>query len=278
MKKYKQVKITRLAILIVLFFSRTIFGYSQVIDEHFPVFNSGEKITYNAVYNWGIIWLNAGTVEFSVSKSKYKNQDAYHFKSFGTSLNSYDWFFKVRDYFQSYSDINSLQPFFFERNTSEGGYNVLDRCFFNYTDSLVYTKIKKTDKVYTEDTVKLRENAFDLLSAVYYTRNIDFGKYKINDKIPVRILLDNEFFDLYIRYLGKEILETHDNRKFKTMKFSVLLIEGTIFKGGEDLFVWVTDDLNRVPVLVDAKILIGSVKATLVSTENLKFPLSSEIK
>jgi len=83
---------------------------------------------------------------------------------------------------------------------------------------------------------------------------------------------------LYVRYLGKEILKTHDKRKFKTIKFSALLIEGTIFNGGEDLTVWVTDDLNRIPVLVEAKILIGSVKATVLDMENLKFPLTSEIK
>jgi len=267
----------------VFFFFIILFGFSksafsQLIEDKFPVFKNGEKITYDAVYNWGFIWLNAGVVQFSVTETKYQKEDAYHFNSVGTSLKSYDWFFKVRDYFQSYADKNTLRPYFFERNTYEDGYKVLERCNFNYTDSLVYTKVQKTDKPYTEDTLKIRQNAFDLMSAVYYTRNIDFDKYKINDKIPVRILLDNEFFDLYIRYLGKEILETHDKRKFKTMKFSVLLIEGTIFKGGEDLYVWVTDDFNRVPVLVEAKILIGSVKAALSTTENLKYPLSSEIK
>jgi len=267
-------------VLVFLIFSFALskHAFNQLLTEQFPVFKDGEKISYNAVYNWGIIWLNAGSVEFNVRETKYKNNEAYHFTSFGTSLKSYDWFYKVRDYFQSYADINTLQPYFFERNTSEGGYNVLDRCFFNYKDSVVYTKIKKTDKRYTEDTIKLLNNSFDLISAVYYTRNIDFDKYKTNDKIPVRILLDNEFFDLYIRYLGKEILETHDKRKFKTLKFSVKLIEGTIFKDGEDLFVWVTDDFNRIPILVDAKILIGSVKATLASTANLKYPLPSEIK
>lgn len=265
-------------LFLFIFSTCTIVSKSQLLQKEFPVFKDGETITYDAVYNWGIIWLNAGIVEFKVTKTKYKNEDAFLFNSFGTSLKSYDWFFKVRDYFQSYANTNTLKPYFFERNTSEGGYNVLDRCVFNYADSVVYTKIKKTDKPYTEDTIKLQKNAFDLLSAVYYTRNIDFEKFKINDKIPVRIMLDNEFFDLYIRYLGKEILETHDNRKFNTLKFSVLLIEGTIFKGGEDLFVWVTDDFNRIPVLVEAKILIGSVKAALVSTKNLKYPLSSEIK
>lgn len=269
-------KYVLLILLLQLAFTHA--AFSQLLTEKFPVFKNGETITYNAVYNWGFIWLNAGIVEFTVSETKYKNESAFLFNTFGTSLKSYDWFYKVRDYFQSYADVNTLKPFFFERNTSEGGYNVLDRCFFDYNDSLVYTRIKKTDKAYTEDTIKLKKNAFDLLSAVYYTRNIDFDKYKVNDKIPVRILLDNEFYDLYVRYLGKEILNTHDKRKFRTMKFSVKLIEGTIFKGGEDLFVWVTDDFNRIPILVDAKILIGSVKATLVTTENLKYPLSSEIK
>jgi hypothetical protein len=49
-----------------------------------------------------------------------------------------------------------------------------------------------------------------------------------------------------------------------------LLIEGTIFKGGEDMYVWVTDDKNRIPVLVEAKILIGSVKAYLESAKGLR--------
>ncbi|HSH53034.1 MAG TPA: DUF3108 domain-containing protein, partial [Bacteroidales bacterium] len=80
-----------------------------------------------------------------------------------------------------------------------------------------------------------------------------------------------------VRFLGREVIKLHNKQKFKTIKFSALLVEGTIFKGGEDLLIWVTDDLNRIPVLIEAKILIGSVKATLLSTENLKFPLDSEI-
>ena len=123
----------------------------------------------------------------------------------------------------------------------------------------------------------MTKNIYDVISGVYQIRNLDFDKYEINDTIPVRMIIDNEIFDLYIRYLGKEVLKTHDKRKFRTIKFSALLIEGTIFKGGEDLYVWVTDDLNRIPVLVEAKILIGSVKAALSGTDNLKFPLDSEI-
>ncbi len=43
----------------------------------------------------------------------------------------------------------------------------------------------------------------DVLSAIYYSRNIDFDKYKPGDKIPFTLFLDKELFAMYIRYLGK---------------------------------------------------------------------------
>lgn len=250
---------------------------SQTIISQYPVFQPGEQITYSAVYNWGFIWLKAGTVEFKVTKTKYKNNEAYHLNAFGTSIPSYDWLFKVRDYFQSYVRTDNLAPLYFDRNTYEGGYSVLNQFTFNYKDSLIYTQTQNSNMPYSEDTLKMQKDIYDVISGVYYVRNLDFDKYEINDTIPVRMIIDNEIFDLYIRYLGKEVLKTHDKRKFNTIKFSALLVEGTIFKGGEDLYVWVSDDLNRIPILVEAKILIGSVKATLVGIENQKFPLSSEI-
>ena len=258
-----------------LFFSLTV--KSQQIVEQFPVFKDGEKIMYSAVYNWGFIWINAGIVEFNVNDTVFKGKEVYHFDSYATSVPSYDWLFKVRDHFQSFARKDNLAPLYFSRNTYEGGYAVNNRFTFNYKDSLIYTQTENSDRPYSEDTLEMTKDIYDVISGVYQIRNLDFDKYKINDTIPVRMIIDNEIFDLYVRYLGREILKTHDKRKFKTIKFSALLIEGTIFKGGEDLYVWVTDDLNRIPVLVEAKILIGSVKATLTGTDNLKFPLDSEI-
>lgn len=251
---------------------------SQNIVDQYPFFKSGEKISYSAVYNWGFIWINAGIVEFKVKERQHISNDVYHFVSYGSSNPSYDWLFKVRDYFQSYAQKDDLTPLLFDRNTYEGGYSVHNQFTFDYQNDLIYSETKNSNTPFSQDTLELQQNIYDVLSGIYYIRNLDFEKYEIRDTIPIRMIIDNEIFDLYIRYLGKEILKTHDKRKFNTIKFSALLIEGTIFNKGEDLFVWVSDDLNRIPILVEAKILIGSVKATLTSTENLKFPLSSEIK
>lgn len=270
-------KLKTYLLFVVLVFAKTFIANSQSIVNQYPVFNAGEKISYDAAYNWGFIWINAGNVEFEVNETKYAGNEVYHFNSYGSSIPSYDWLFKVRDYFQSYARKEDLAPLFFDRNTYEGGHIVHNRFTFDYKEKLIYSQTENSKKPYSEDTLKLQQNIYDVISGVYYIRNLDFDKYEINDTIPIRMIIDNEIFDLYIRYLGKEILKTHNKRTFKTIKFSALLIEGTIFSGGEDLFVWVSDDQNRIPILVEAKILIGSVKATIRETENLKFPLTSEI-
>ncbi|MFP4024229.1 MAG: DUF3108 domain-containing protein [Thiohalospira sp.] len=263
--------------IFILFITLSLCCFAQNLVKQFPVFKTGERITYSVVYNWGFIWLNAGYVEFKVNKTSLSGQDVYHFNSYGTSIPSYDWLFKVRDYYQSYAKTDNLAPLYFDRNTYEGGYTVHNRFAFDYNDSLIYTTTENSNKPYSEDTLKMLQNIYDVISGVYYIRNIDFDQYEINDTIPVRMIIDNEIFDLYVRFLGRETIKLHNKQKFNTIKFSALLVEGTIFKGGEDLFVWVTDDMNRIPVLVEAKILIGSVKATLLTTENLKFPLEAEI-
>ncbi|MFW1485205.1 DUF3108 domain-containing protein, partial [Vibrio parahaemolyticus] len=57
----------------------------------------------------------------------------------------------------------------------------------------------------------------DVLSAIYYARNIDFTKYQIEDKIPFTMYLDNEIYNLYIKYLGKETIKTKYG-KFNAIK------------------------------------------------------------
>ena len=91
------------------------------------------------------------------------------------------------------------------------------------------------------------------------------------------MFLDNEVFDMYIRYLGQETIKTKYG-KFRTHKFKPLLIKGTIFEGGEQMTVWVSDDMNRIPVRIESPISVGKVKIDMMSHENLRYPLSSLIR
>ncbi len=258
-----------LVISITLFLLGTTASNSQCFKYN-TAFQTGERLTYNVMYNWGFIWIGAGDVVFSVKETSFRGRTVYSLDAHGSSYSSYDWFFKVRDSFQAYLDKETLQPLWHLRNTSEGNFNTYEEYHFDYNKNLIYSATQNTKKPYNRDTLKIERCTFDLLSMAYFARNFDFTGLSAGKKIPVTVLLDNEIYHLYVKYIGKELLKIKDGEKYNTIKFSIQLVEGTVFKAGEDLIVWATDDKNHIPVMVEAKILVGSVKALLHSSENLR--------
>ncbi len=249
---------------------------STCINRNYA-FSSGERVYYHAYYNWGFIWINAGDVLFSVDDAIKHNKAAFQIKAIGTTKRGYDIFFKVRDTFEVFVDTLSIKPLEFRQITNEGSYKADHHYIFNKEKQEIHTKISRAGSEFEVDILKWPACSFDLLSMIYQARNLDFNKYEVGEKIPISLIVDGEIYNLYIRYLGKEIAKNRDGRKFNCLKFSPLLVEGTIFKSGEDMTVWVTDDNNRVPIVVEAKILIGSVKAMFSHAEGLRYPMTSEI-
>jgi len=63
----------------------------QCFDKNFA-FKEGEILRYQAYYNWGFIWLDAGYVEFDVKPAVFQMRPVYYLDAFGTTHKSYDWF------------------------------------------------------------------------------------------------------------------------------------------------------------------------------------------
>jgi len=231
-------------------------------------FTVDEKITFTVFYSVAGVYVNAGTAIFSSSLERFNNRPVYHITGDGKTNPRYDWIYKVRDKYETYIDTATLQPLKFVRNVNEGGYKKYENITFN----------RRSNTAVTNDGVfKVPNCVQDVLSSVYYSRNIDFSKYQPGDKINFSMFLDNEIFNMYIRYLGKETIKTRYG-KFKTIKFKPLLIKGTIFEGGEKMTVWVSDDPNHVPVRIESPIAVGSVKIDMMDYRNLRYPLTSLVK
>jgi hypothetical protein len=230
-------------------------------------FNDGENITFNIFYSVVGLYINAGTANFTVSQDHIGSRPVYHVVGSGTSNNNYDWIFKVRDKYETYIDTASMQPLKFVRDINEGGFKQYENITFNNQANTAVT---------AKGVYKVPNCVQDVLSAIYYARNIDFNKYKVDDKIPFTMFLDNEVYNLYIKYLGKEVIKTQYG-KFRTIKFKPLLVKGTLFEGGEKMTVWVSDDPNHIPLRVESPIIVGSIKADMMQYRNLRYPLSSMI-
>lgn len=231
------------------------------------VFEDGESISFNVFYSVIGLYVNAGTANFTVSMDHVNNRPAYHVVGTGTSNPSYDWIFKVRDRYETYIDTSSLQPLKFIRNVDEGGFKKYENITFNHQNNTAIT---------TGGVFKVPNCVQDVLSAIYYARNIDFNKYQSGDKIPFTMFLDNEVYNLYIKYMGKETVKTKYG-KFRAIKFKPLLVKGTLFEGGEKMTVWVSDDANHIPLRIESPIVVGSIKVDMMQYRNLRYPLSSLI-
>jgi len=225
---------------------------------------NGEEITYTIFYSLAGAHVNAGTTTFSNKMEKFNGRTVYHVLGEGGSNAKYDWIYKVRDRYESYIDTQTMQPLKFFRDVNEGNTKKIETVAFNHTSN---TATNETG------TYRVPACVQDVLSTIYYARNIDYDKYKKGDKIPFQMFLENQVYDLYIRYLGKEDVKTKYG-KFNAVKFKVLLIPGTIFKGGEEMVVWVSDDGNRVPVRIESQIMVGSIKVDMTGFKNLRYPLS----
>lgn len=234
-------------------------------DVKNTAFKAGEQITFKVFYTVVGAYFGAGEATFNTTLETLNNKPVYHIVGDGKTYNFYDKFFKVRDKYETYIDTTTMQPYRFIRNIYEGGYKKYQNVTFN----------KTTNTAVTNDGVfKVPECVQDVLSAIFYARNIDFDKYKVGDKITFSMFLDNEVYEMYIRYLGKETIKTKYG-KFRAVKFKPLLIKGTIFEGGEKMTVWVSDDKNHVPVRIESPISVGSVKVDMISYRNLRYQLSS---
>lgn len=240
-------------------------------------FFSGEEIVYEISYNWGLIWLEAGKVVFKVELADHKGIPCYKLSGVGGTYPSYDWIYKVRDRFECWVDTVTLRPHRYIRDVKEGGRTFYNECYFNLKNNKAYCVTIEAKKKPRLDTVSIADCSFDPLTMIYYSRNIDYSKYKAKDTIPISLFLDNKVYPLYIRYMGKDKLKLADKSMMNCIKFSPLLVEGTIFKGGEGMKVWATDDKNKIPLHIEAPILVGTVKANVISWKGLRNKMAGKL-
>ena len=240
-------------------------------------FQSGELLRYKIYYNWHAIWVNAGEVSFDVSTENFLGKSCFYVNSVGSTYKKYDWIYKVRDRYEVWMDKSTLKPYRFKREVNEGRSYIYNDYFFFPKKSLVQTVTKIDDEPVKKDSASIGKCTYDVLSMIYYARCIDYSNVNVGDTIPISLFLDDKEYPSYIRYLGKEDIKTKEKKVYKCIKFKPLLIEGTIFKGGEDMTVWVTDDKNKIPVYIETPILVGSIKVSLLEYQNTKYPVECEI-
>jgi hypothetical protein len=233
-------------------------------------FQRGEELKYWVYYDaplLGKVYAGKASLEISKKSEPFNGRNTFHAIGKGRSTGSFDFFFKVRDRFDSWFDEESLKPYHFKRNTSEGGYKVEDDVDFDYDKMTAKSRNKE---------ISIDSNTFDMVSAFYFARNLDINTIEINDSFPVDFYLDDSVYTSAIVYKGIEIVETRIGR-FRCMKFLPMVVTGEVFDNPYPMSLWITDDKNRIPILIKSEIIVGSIKGELFEYKNLKYPMDSRL-
>jgi len=239
-------------------------------------FTDGEELIYRAYYNWKVVWIPAGEVRFRV----YEEEDEYRLEAVGKSFSSYDNFFRVRDYYSTTLDKESLRPKTFVRYIEEGNYRKFDSLYFDQKHQRVMSFNGKTKETAVSEVFEIDPCTLDLLSVMYSLRNTDVESYAPGDYLDIVMFIDKEKYPIHVVYDDREKKKIKDLGQFATLRVKPELIVGNVFKEGDVMNIWVSDDKNKVPLLIESPISIGSVKAVLTSYSGLRNPtiLDSPIK
>jgi hypothetical protein len=251
---------SRLFILLLLICSVT--SYGQILQNvQDPVFQVGEELKYKLRY--GFITAAEATIRVEDSDVRFNNNEVYHLIAEGRTSGTFDIFYKVRNRYDSYIDRSNMTPYLYTENIREANYRRSDKARF-------YQDQKKV--VSNKGTFEGDGQTFDLVSAYYFARNLDVSRLSIGAKFSMDYYLGDGISKMEVQYVGKERVKTSMG-EFNCLKFSPSIQPGRIFRKDSKLYLWITDDGNRIPVKAQVEILVGSVTMELTSATGLKYPL-----
>jgi hypothetical protein len=242
-----------------------LFGQGEFRKVENNAFDVGEKLTYSVKYGF----VTAGQAVIEIPRIKrVAGRDAYNIKLQINSLPSFDFIYTVRTWYESYLDVEAIIPWRFEQHIRETNFSNDYSAFFDQRSHKAKT---------TEGTYDIPPNTQDIISAYYYTRTMDFSNKKKGDRITLVNFYDGKLHDLDVVYLGKERV-TVEAGTFDCVVVEPLVLEGGFFKSEGDIVLWMTDDELKIPVLVNAKVPVGSLDVELKQYEGLAGELKARVK
>jgi len=241
-----------------------------VVAQHYRsipnnYFQRGEKLQFRISFHsalTGNIPAASATVEVTDDNRKFDGRDTYHVVGYGKTTGVIEMFYRVEERFESFIDEEALVPHYFIRKTRENNYRKDENVAFRHKERIAVSKnsVKNTP-----------ENVQDIFSSFYYARAIDLTGKKPGSEFPLSFYLDDSVYNSRLIFVGRETVKTKLG-KFSCLKVKPMVATGYVFDDPYPVTIWVTDDQNRIPVRIESKLSVGSVRIELTSYQGLTNP------
>ncbi|MDR2999629.1 MAG: DUF3108 domain-containing protein [Fibromonadaceae bacterium] len=224
--------------------------------SHSTHFFVGETLDYKISYGP----VTAGNARMLVRETKNANELEIISRAWSEVL----FFYHVDDTVRSTVSANNLLPKIFNQKISEGSYRrnaftIYD--FENKTASIKDTAFSKAKRTHAIDTtLTLEGDERCILSAFYLIRTFDL---KPGDTLSFNAISGKKKYKMKVICHRRETINTALGKKSSLVVEPIIQGDG-LFKAKGRLLIWLTDDDKRLPLLMESKIAIGSIKASLI--------------
>ena len=208
----------------------------------------GETLVYTT--SWGGI--TGGKLTITASKEiELDARPAVKIELSAISNSFVSKIFVVRDLITSWIDAKTLQSLRFEKHTVEGKHVKDERIDFDHKQN-----VARREGV----EIPFEPPVFDSLSSVYYLRTRPLA---VGEPIELQMISGKKTYKLAVDVVGKEKVKTPAGQ-FDAWKVHPKMKEGLLRKEG-DLWLWLTDDDRKIPVVIRSKLNFGTLTARLVA-------------
>ncbi|MEI6060955.1 MAG: DUF3108 domain-containing protein [Bacteroidota bacterium] len=257
-------------LLSVLFLS-CLSAFSQPYRTvHNTAFARGEKLTFRVAFNsalTGSITGGKATIEVTDDKKLINGRSTFHVVGEGKTTGFIELFYKIQDRFESYFDQEAFIAWQFTRRTRENNYKKDDLVIFRQNDKLAVSMTK---------VMKVPANMQDVLSAFYFARTLDISDLEAGGIIHVPFFLDDSVYNSRVIFKGRETVKTKLG-KFRCIAFRPMVATGYAFDDPYPITIWLTDDANRMPVLIESEQSVGRARVELISFTGLSNPVTAKL-
>lgn len=244
--------------------------FAQCPQEN-TFFQAGEELRYDLYFRYGIINTKAGTSSLVVADETYNGTAAYKMTMLANTNGLANKMFSMKDTLTAYTSKN-IVPLAFIKNAMEQGDYTQETALYDYSQDSITVKTQRirNDILRFDEILRSHECIYDMVSTVYYARTLDFSQMKKGDKTTISSLSGKKIVHMDIEFQGIEKVKANDRREYNCIKL-VLMINTSAFEDKKEAMkVYLSNDINRVPIRIDSQLKIGSTRAILKNYKGLR--------
>jgi hypothetical protein len=238
-------------------------------------FIPGENLEYEI--NYGFITAGTATVSVNPQFTEVNGRKCYLIEVNAKSAPGFEFIYKFRQTYKCYLDAEGMFTWLVDQDKLEG--NKAEKIkmeFQHFPENSKVTRTEEKDGTTKSKDIPIDMYSLDDIGTYFYARTLDFTNKQIGETSIFPYVTKDEKKDLGIKFLGRENTDVPAG-EFKCIVVQPMLREAALASKVDDIFVWLTDDEYKMPVKIQMKIIIGSIKVELKSYSGLAGPLKTKI-